>query len=175
MDAGCAEPLRCGDPVAWRCGWYLLAILVKEMSCSMWLGATEKLLWHGGNSMARTSRTTGEHPAGCSKSPDFSPAQPWRAETRLSQARPQRTIPFIWGGWDDPNCARPTRAFSSCALREQGDRPSYPTSFFSILLGIGSGSRQASLLRETQHEVHGLNGLACGTFYKIIQRGHRND
>src|SRR6266850_4981682 len=41
---------------------------------------------------------------------------------------------FIRGGWDDPNCARPTRAFSSRALREHGDRPSYPTSFFSILL-----------------------------------------
>ena len=25
---------------------------------------------------------------------------------------------FIRGGWDDPNCARPTRAFSSRALRE---------------------------------------------------------
>jgi hypothetical protein len=32
------------------------------------------------------------------------------------------------------NCARPTRAFSSRALREQGDRPSHPASFFSILL-----------------------------------------
>ena len=29
--------------------------------------STEKLLWHGGNSMARTSRTTGEPRAGCSK------------------------------------------------------------------------------------------------------------
>ena len=47
--------------------------------------------------------------------------------------------------------------------------------FFSILLGIGSGSRQPCLLREAQHEVHGLNGLACGTFHKIIQRGDRND
>ena len=28
-------------------------------------------------------------PAGCSKRPDFSPAQPRRAETRLAQARPQ--------------------------------------------------------------------------------------
>ena len=42
-------------------------------------------------------------------------------------------------------------------------------------LGIGSGSRQACLLREAQHEVHGLNGLACGAFHKIIQRSHRND
>jgi hypothetical protein len=35
-----------------------------------------------------------------------------------------------WGGWDDPNCARPTRAFLSRALREQGDRPSYPHFLF---------------------------------------------
>jgi hypothetical protein len=40
-----------------------------------------------------------------------------------------------WGGWDDPNCARRTSTFLSCAFREQGDRPSYPIpSFFSILL-----------------------------------------
>jgi hypothetical protein len=37
--------------------------------------------------------------------------------------------------------------------------------FFSILLGIGSGSRQACLLRKAQHEVHGLDGLACGTLH----------
>src|SRR6266850_1550162 len=42
-------------------------------------------------------------------------------------------------------------------------------------LGIGSGSRQACLLRDAQHEVHGLNGLSCGTFHKIIQRGYCND
>ena len=47
--------------------------------------------------------------------------------------------------------------------------------FFSILLGIGSWSRQARLLRKSQHEVHGLNGLACGALHQIIQRGHRND
>ena len=40
------------------------------------------------------------------------------------------------GGWDDPNCARPTRAFSSRALREHGDRSSHPASLFSILLGF---------------------------------------
>jgi hypothetical protein len=34
-----------------------------------------------------------------------------------------------------PTAPRPTRAFSSRALREHGDRPSYPTPFFSILLG----------------------------------------
>jgi hypothetical protein len=39
---------------------------------------------------------------------------------------------YLWGGWDDPNCARPTRGVCDRALREQGDRPSYPASFFSI-------------------------------------------
>ena len=33
--------------------------------------------------MVCASSAMGEYPAGCSKSPDFSPAQPWRAETRL--------------------------------------------------------------------------------------------
>ena len=33
--------------------------------------------------MVRTSRTTGEDCAGCSKWPDISPAQPRRAKTRL--------------------------------------------------------------------------------------------
>ena len=41
---------------------------------------------------------------------------------------------LLRGGWDDPNCARPTRAFSSRALREQGDHPSYSASLFSTLL-----------------------------------------
>ena len=69
----------------------------------------------------------------------------------------------------------PSLSSQAAALREQGERPSYPTSFFSILLGIGSGSRQACLFRESQHEVHGLNGLACSAFHKVIQRSHRND
>ena len=47
--------------------------------------------------------------------------------------------------------------------------------FFSILLGVGSGSCQSCLLREAQHEVHGLNSLACCALHKIIERGHRND
>ena len=40
---------------------------------------------------------------------------------------------LLRGGWDGPNCARPTRAFGGRALREQRDRPSYPALFFSIL------------------------------------------
>ena len=45
-------------------------------------------------------------------------------------------LSLIRGGWDSPNCARPTRAFGGRALREHGDRPSYPALFFSILLEI---------------------------------------
>src|SRR4051794_24033380 len=37
---------------------------------------------------------------------------------------------LLRGSWDDPNCARPTRAFSSRALREYGDCSSYPTPLF---------------------------------------------
>ena len=43
---------------------------------------------------------------------------------------------LIRGGWDDPNCARPTREVCDRALREHGDRPSHPAPFFSILLGL---------------------------------------
>jgi hypothetical protein len=32
-----------------------------------WDLSGRKLLWYGGNSLVRTSRTTGEHRAGCSK------------------------------------------------------------------------------------------------------------
>ena len=37
------------------------------------------------------------------------------------------------GGWDDPNCARPTRGVCDRALREHGDRPRHLAPFFSIL------------------------------------------
>ena len=37
------------------------------------------------------------------------------------------------GGWDDPNCARPTRGVRDRALREHRDRPNHPRSIFSIL------------------------------------------
>ena len=40
--------------------------------------------------------------AGCSNRPDFSPSQPWRAETRLSQARPKRVKGR--GGTDRTSC-----------------------------------------------------------------------
>ena len=45
-------------------------------------------------------------PAGCSKRPDFSPAQPWRAETRLVPSKAAASYHLIRGGWDYPNCAQ---------------------------------------------------------------------
>jgi hypothetical protein len=54
-------------------------------------------------SLVRTSSTIGKHRAGCSKRPDFSPAQPRRAETRRSAGKaaasegPRRYRPhFVW-------------------------------------------------------------------------------
>ena len=65
--------------------------------------------------------TTGVHRAGCSK-------RPFRKAAAIYHS--------LRGGWDGPNCARPTRAFGGRALREHRDRPSYPALFFSILLEI---------------------------------------
>lgn len=118
---------------------------------------------------------------GCSKCSSFSPAQPWRAETRLDPSKAAVSYHlFLRGGWDDPNCARPTRApsdpyskfflrgavrlsftariegahsdraasaskkdglavplppFRGRALREHGDRPSYPDPFSASCYG----------------------------------------
>jgi hypothetical protein len=59
--------------------------------------------------------------AGYSKRPDFSPAQPWRIlhppvlslprqplrpGTHLIPSKAAANYLSIWGGWDDPNCAR---------------------------------------------------------------------
>src|SRR5207249_10852664 len=46
--------------------------------------------------IAHTSKTKEKHRTGCSKSPSSKAAANYR---------------FLRGGWDDPNCARPTRAF----------------------------------------------------------------
>ena len=43
------------------------------------------------------------------------------------------TVP-IRGGWDDPNCARRTSTFLSCAFREQRDHPSYPVPLLDRVL-----------------------------------------
>jgi len=68
-----------------------------------------------------------------------SPAHPESAKTvsmPMDASYPKQSavnVHLIRGGWDDPNCARPTRGVCDRALREHGDRPSYPVPFFSIL------------------------------------------
>src|SRR5947209_3928487 len=104
--------------------------------------------------MAQRENTIAEN----SKRPDFSPAQPWRAKTRLVPSKAAANYHFIRGGWDDPNCARPTRAFSSRALREHGDRPSHPAPFFSILLRPMHALRQEPL-NPSAHQVEPLSCL----------------
>src|SRR5436190_21828711 len=59
---------------------------------------------------------------------------PARQDASCPKQGRSKPSPLLRGGWDDPNCARPTRAFLSRALREHGNRPSYPASFFSSLL-----------------------------------------
>ena len=51
------------------------------------------------------------------------------SETFLVPNKAAASYHFLRGGWDDPNCARPTRAFRGRALREHVDRPSYPAHF----------------------------------------------
>jgi len=75
------------------------------MTINMLAGFGKKLCRHARSSLVRMSWTTGEHRAGCSKRPDFSPAQPWRAETRLVPSKAAASYTFIRGGWNDPNCA----------------------------------------------------------------------
>ena len=65
--------------------------------------------------------------AGCSKRPSSKAAANYH---------------FIRGGWDDPNCARPTRGFSTARCASTEDRLSHPAAFFSILL------EEAALLEE---------------------------
>jgi hypothetical protein len=88
--------------------------------------------------------------AGCSKSPPFSPTQPWRAETRLSAGKAARNIMMILLsllvslslGWLGrvPHCARPTRVFRDRALCEHrgltGSSHPLLAGVFSILLGF---------------------------------------
>lgn len=53
------------------------------------------------------------------------------------------------GGWDDPDCGRPTSTFRLCAVREHGDCPSHPVNpFFTSLLEAKQPDD-----RETDHEV----------------------
>ena len=57
-------------------------------------------------------------------------------------------LSFIRGGWDDPNCARPTRAFSSRALREHLScsmiPPSSLVTFFQGVAWLGPQLRTSN-------------------------------
>src|SRR6266550_2102378 len=65
---GRARPLWDKPTSLWRGKEYSLPDLPDKLTkASSLYQAAEHLLWHGGNSMARASRTTGEPRAGCSK------------------------------------------------------------------------------------------------------------
>jgi len=49
------------------------------------------------------------------------PRQPLCPRTRLVPGKAAANYRFIRGGWDDPNCARRTSTFLSCAFPEQED------------------------------------------------------
>ena len=116
--------------------------------------------------MAHRFWTTHEHPAGCSKRPDFSPSQPWRAKMRLipnKAAAPRLTLvsrftPHVsrfLGTMRERSC----RAFSaacqiSCSLRH--------TSYsLTSLRDAGSGlppsgpKADSSSVADGAHVVHG--------------------
>src|SRR5437870_12634624 len=112
--------------------------------------ATEKLCWYARTLMLRTCRTTTAHSRRMLKKARLltrptlaviSPARPESAKTASlprdapypMQGRSELSL-LIRGGWDDPNCARPTRAFCGRALREQGDRPTHPAPFSASFL-----------------------------------------
>ena len=84
------------------------------------LGA-EKTFQQSRSSIVCTLGQVQDTPAGCSKSPDFSPArprqlfhppalslprQPLHPETRRSAGKAAASYHVLRGGWDDPNCAR---------------------------------------------------------------------
>src|SRR6266850_4958362 len=120
------------------------------------------------------------------KKATFSPAQPWRAKTRLLPSKAAANYHLIRGGWDDPNCARPTWAFSSRALRDDWDSPSHPAPFFSILLIVsrfpaGMGSLvesftpcQPGLLRHVDRSFFSFADYpvaCCGALHSTGIRG----
>jgi len=59
------------------------------------------------------------------------PRQPLYPGPRLSAGKTAANYRVIRGGWDDSNCARPPSTAVSCAVREHGNRPSYPAPCFS--------------------------------------------
>ncbi len=100
--------------------------------------------------------------AGCSKRPDFSPAQPRPILHPPALSLPRqplrpgtRPIPgkagvaiALRGGWDDPTCARPTRGVCDRALREQRGSSQTPRPLFQHPARLGHGQRTKSNVRE---------------------------
>jgi len=79
------------------------------------------------------------------------------------------------GGWDDPNCARPTRGVRDRALREHGDRPSHPLVSDSSLrpcLGQGASQGEESVLADSVRvgEKSGLFEHPAGMFSSCLRR-----
>ena len=123
-----------------------------------------KLCGHTGISLVCTSGITGVHHAGCSKRPDFSPAQPQRAETRpvpskaAASEEAKRYIPhFVWaarpchGSW---RTGKPPTTFPSSEklllnVEPLSDARTPLPDFFSILLG--ACPTLTVLLRQTMH------------------------
>ena len=90
------------------------------------LAGCGKLCGHTGISQVCTSGITGERSRRMLKKA--------RLLTRPTLARRDAPGPkqgrsvyhLLRGGWDDPNCARPTSELEGRALREHRDRPRYP-------------------------------------------------
>jgi hypothetical protein len=59
------------------------------------------------------------------------PGQPLCLRMHLTAGKAAACYRVIGDGGGDPNCARPPSSASSCAVREHGDRPGYPTHCFS--------------------------------------------
>ena len=121
----------------------------------------EKLFGYARTSLVRTSETTGEHRAGCSKRPDFSPAQPRRAKTRRSAGKAAASEE-----------ARHTLRY----VEPLSEARTKLADFFSILLQRWRGFSGSKRLE--QHLVGDL-GETCAAYAKIgehlFQVGNRRD
>jgi len=115
------------------------------------------------------------------KKATFSPAQPWRAKTRLVSSKAAASYHFIWGGWDDSNCARrshpPTHWHAeTCHLPGRGpsDSPTSPEGagrlFFTArierppLYRGGSASKKNGLPAPSHHS----EGMRSGSKEGLI-------
>jgi hypothetical protein len=65
-------------------------------------------------------------------------------------------VHFYGGGWDNPNCARPTRAFRGRALREQRRLTGYTERGERSLELVGDRTRNLALHIESKIHNVGL-------------------